>query len=454
MNLSKNDIIKLNITSASSEGSGIGKTDDGQVVFVPNSAIGDELMVRVLKVKKNCVYGKIEEIVAASKKRIEPDCPYFTKCGGCVLRHISYDEELRYKSQKVYDALTRIGKAKDFEFENIIPCENINNYRNKAQLPIGVDKENNILMGFYAFHSHRIIDCESCNLQPKIFTAVMDITRKFISENNVSIYNETTHKGSLRHLYIRYAEVTKELMVCYVVNGKGLENENGLVKVLKENLPCLKSVIINTNKKDTNVVLGNKNRVIFGQGYITDELCSMKFRISPFSFWQVNRAQAERLYTKAAEFADLKPNEVLLDFYCGTGTIGLTMARKCKSLYGIEIVEDAIKDAKINAEINDIHNANFICSDSAKAALTFREQNITPDVVILDPPRKGCSKELVNSVAQMNPDRIVYVSCDPATLARDILYFSELGYSLKKAAPCDMFPRTYHVECVVLMTRK
>ncbi len=453
MALSKNDIINLTITSTSADGSGVGKTQDGMAVFVPLSAVGDELEVRILKAKKTYAFGKIERIVTPSSVRIEPDCPVFSKCGGCVWRHISYDEECRIKHQKVVDAVTRIGGIKDAVFAPIIKNDNIARYRNKAQFPIGTDKYGKVLIGFYAFHSHRIIDCDDCLLQPEIFSKVISVTRSFIEQSDNDIYDEKTGRGRLRHLYIRMGEVTKELMVCYVVNGNGLKQEDILIKMLRENLPALTSVIINTNRNDTNVILGEKNRTAFGRDYITDELCGLKFKISPFSFWQVNRSQAEKLYNKAKEYANLKSDEILLDLYCGTGTIGLTMAKECKTLVGVEIISDAINDAKENAEINSIKNARFICGDASSAAEQLKNEGLKPDAVILDPPRKGCGEELVKTIFEMSPSRVVYVSCDPATLARDLKYFEDYNYSVKEITPCDMFSRTAHVESVCLIEK-
>lgn len=450
--MKKNDIVKIKITSATAEGSGVGKTEDNIVVFVPMTAIGDEIEARILKVKKTYAFGKIEKIITPSAARISPDCPNFSKCGGCVWRHISYDEELKIKSQKVKDAVERIGGIST-EFRPIIGSDRVNRYRNKAQLPVGKDKEGGAVIGFYAFHSHRIIDCDDCALQPEIFKTVMDVTRDFIERTNTDIYDESTGKGRLRHLYIRLGEVTNELMVCYVVNGNGLKQEDMLVKMLRESLPNLKTVVFNSNREKTNVILGNKNRVAYGKGYITDVLCRLKFKISPFSFWQVNRAQAEKLYSKAKEYAKLSGDEVLLDLYCGTGTIGLTMAQDCKQLVGVEIVEDAVNDAKANAEANEINNARFICADAPTAAEQLRKEGTATDVVILDPPRKGCGEELVKTIRKMNPKRVVYVSCDPATLARDLKYFSENGYITHEVTPCDMFPRTAHCESVALLTK-
>ena len=422
--LKKNDLIQLKITSATAEGSGVGRTEDGLAVFVPMSAIGDELTVRILKVKKTYAFGKLEEIITPSPARIEPDCPNFSKCGGCVWRHITYAEECR-----------------------------IDRYRNKAQLPVGKDRDGNVQIGFYSFHSHRIVDCGDCALQPEQFAEVIKITREFAQKYDVPIYDETTGKGRLRHLYIRYAEISDELMVCYVVNGNGLKHEDILLKNLREALPNLKTVIFNSNREKTNVILGSKNRVAYGEGTIEDELCGKRFRISPFSFWQVNRAQAEKLYSKAREYASLSGSENLLDLYCGTGTIGLTMADGCASLIGVEIIPDAVRDAELNAERNGVKNARFICADAPAAAEQLRQEGVSPDVVILDPPRKGCGDELVETVAKMQPERVVYVSCDPATLARDLKYFAERGYVTREVTPCDMFSRTAHVESVALLTR-
>ena len=450
--LKKNDIISLQITSATAEGSGVGRAADGTAVFVPMSAVGDELRVRIVKVKKTYAFGRIEEIVSPSPARIEPDCPVFRQCGGCAWRHITYAEECRVKEQKVRDAVERIGGIKTV-FRPIIACEKTDRYRNKAQLPVGRDRDGRLLIGFYAFHSHRIIDCADCALQPKQFGEVIRVTREFVDAYDIPVYDESTGKGRLRHLYIRMGEVTGELMVCYVVNGNGLKHEDILIKNLREALPELKTVVFNSNRENTNVILGSKNRVAYGSGIIEDVLCGMTFKISPFSFWQVNRAQAEKLYQKAREYAALTGSELLLDLYCGTGTIGLTMARECRELVGVEIIADAVRDAEDNAARNEISNARFICADAPEAADRLKKEGLSPDVVILDPPRKGCGEELVKTIGQMAPMRVVYVSCDPATLARDLKYFSENGYTAKEVTPCDMFSRTAHVESVALLTR-
>lgn len=452
--IKKNDSITLKITGVTSEGSGVGRTGEDLVVFVPNAAVGDVLQVHIVKVKKNYAFGKIEQIITPSEHRIQEDCPYFSKCGGCVYRHIAYGEELRLKQQLVTDSLRRIGGLEQVKVNPIIGAKQVNHYRNKAQLPIGVSPDGTPLMGYYAFHSHRIINCNACLLQPDIFTKVMEITREFLAETNQDIYQEETHKGKLRHLYMRYGEKTEELMVCYVVNGNGLQQENILIQRLKSNIPQLKSLIINSNREKTNVILGSKNRTAWGADAITDILCGLRFKISPLSFYQVNRRQAELLYSVAKNYADLKKHEVLLDLYCGTGTIGLTMADQCKTLIGVEVVQQAVENARENAKLNNIKNAEFICSDAADAAKRLHKSGIKPNVVIVDPPRKGCGDELIETIAEMQPERIVYVSCDPATLARDLKRLEEKEYYAKELTPVDMFPRTAHVECVVLMSRK
>ena len=452
MNLKKNDIVKLNILSLSSEGSGVGKTQEGITIFVPDTAVGDELMVRIVKVQKTYAFGKIEEIISPSADRITPTCKVGTKCGGCVYCHISYRAELSAKEQRVKDAIERIAKL-SIPVMPIVSTGEVTRYRNKAMIPAGVDKDGNIIMGFYSKHSHRIIESDDCTLQPLCFLKATEILKNFLKKHNISIYNEAAHKGLFRHLYLRIAEKTHELMITLVINGKELPKPEELVENFKSELPTLKSVVLNTNCEDTNVVLGKKSRTLFGDGYITDELCSLKFKISPQSFYQVNRKGAELLYSKAAEYADLKGGEVLLDLYCGTGTIGLSMAHKAKSLIGVEIVAKAIEDAKENAKANGIDNARFICGDAAKAAETLKGEGLTPDVIIIDPPRKGCDKSLIKTISDMNPKRVVYVSCDPATLARDLAHFAELGFVAHEVTPVDMFPRTSHVEAVVLLQR-
>lgn len=445
--LCKNDIIELNIMSMSSEGSGIGRTDEGLAVFVPMSAVGDLLRVRILKVKKTLAYGKIEEILTPSADRTEPECEAFRLCGGCVYSHLSYEAELRAKQKRVEDALFRIGKI-ETTVKRIVGAEAPERYRNKAQIPVGRDKDGRVTMGFFSAHSHRIVDSKECVLQPTEFLTASRILREFIEEYGVSVYDEQSHKGLIRHLYLRYGKSTDQLMVCVVVNGGGLPHEKELIESLLSELPKIKSIMINSNKEKTNVVLGKDYRVLYGEEYITDVLCGLEFIISPQSFYQINPVQAQRLYEIARDYADLKGDELLVDLYCGTGTIGLSMAHSVRELVGVEIVEKAIDDARLNAEKNSINNARFICADAARAAESLRTEGLCPDVVILDPPRKGCDSRLIDTVVTMKPDRIVYVSCDPATLARDLELFSERGYKTLEVTPVDMFPRTCHVESV------
>ena len=454
MELRKNDIIETHIEAVSSEGNGICRAENGEVIFVPNSAVGDTLKVRIVKKLKKYSFGKIEELISPSLDRIETDCPCFYQCGGCVYRHISYDAELKIKEQRVRDAVERIGKITDVKVDKIVGSELEERYRNKAQYPVGKNQSGEIISGFYGLHSHRIVSCDDCLLQPEIFSQINKTVLDFMKSSKNDVYDETTHKGKLRHIYLRQGEKTGEIMVCLVVNGNGLKDEPTLVKELTEKFPQIKSIVVNSNRDKTNVILGKRNRVVFGQEYITDQLLGVSFRISPHSFYQVNRRQAEKLYSIAAEYADLSKEDVLLDLYCGTGTIGLTMANKVKELVGVEIVEDAIKDAKINAQINNVENSRFLCGDASYAADELKKEGVRPDVVIVDPPRKGCDEKLLNTIKEMSPKRIVYVSCDPGTLARDLAILKTLGYPPQKITPVDMFPRTAHVETVVLLGRE
>lgn len=450
--LNKNQLIELNIESISSEGSGVAK-HEGMAVFVPHTAVGDRIIAKVLKAKKTHAFAKIHELLEKSPDRIVPECSVAKQCGGCVYSHISYEAELRAKEQRVRDAIGRIGGI-DTKINSIVGSERESRYRNKAQIPVGISKERKAQMGFFASHSHRIVECEDCKLQPEEFLIAQRVLKGFIDEYKISVYNEDTHKGLVRHLYLRKAEATDEIMICVVVNGGGFPHEKELVESFLAEIPNTKTVIVNSNKEKTNVVLGKEYRTLYGEGFITDILCGLKFKLSPQSFYQVNRSGAEKLYSIAREYAKLKEDDLLLDMYCGTGTIGLSMAKDCKSLIGVEIVPEAIEDAKKNAERNSVENARFICGDAALAADKLSAEGVSPDVIILDPPRKGCQRELIETVAEMNPERVVYVSCDPATLARDLKIFGELGYNTLEVTPVDMFPRTAHVETVVLLSRK
>lgn len=446
--MNKNDEIILTVTDITNEGSGVAKYE-GMAVFVPSTAVGDKILAKVLKVKKTYAYGKVMEILEPAACRITPDCSAFPKCGGCVFRHIDYKAELKLKENKVYECIKRIGGT-DLKPQPILYGENTDSYRNKAQYPINSEGK----AGFYAFHSHRIIPCGNCKLQPEIFTQIVKLCEEWIKEYNISVYDETCHKGLLRHLYLRIAEKTNEIMVVFVINGNRLPNAEKCIEKLKnlcgENL---KSVQLNINKADTNVVLGTECVTLYGEDYITDILCGVKVRLSPLSFYQVNRTMAEILYKKAAEYAQ-PTGKNILDLYCGAGTIGLSMSKNAENIIGVEIIPEAVKDAEFNASNNGIKNARFICGDATKAAEELARENISCDVVILDPPRKGCTPELIETVSNsFAPERVVYVSCDPATLARDIKIFAEYGYNLIEYTPVDLFPRTSHVETVAYLSR-
>ena len=450
MKLVKNQIIDIKIIDVSTDGNGIGKYEN-IAIFTPQTAVGDFVRVKILKVKKTYAYAKVEEILEPSKCRITPDCSVFSKCGGCVFRHISYEAECGIKADRVKQVLTRIGKQVSPNVKPIISAANTLHYRNKAQLPIAQSGE----AGFFAVHSHRVIPIFDCKIQPEIFNKISSVFSDWIINNQISIYDETLHKGLIRHLYLRIAHKTNQLMVVVVTNGDKLEYTDSLIKILEQILDGYTFTLIqNINTADTNVILSDKCKTIYGDGYIIDVLCDVKVRISPLSFYQVNRDMAEILYKKAAEYA--KPdNCTVLDLYCGAGTIGLSMASKAKKIIGVEIVPDAVSDAKHNAKINNITNAEFICADAARAAAQLNEQKIKPDVVIIDPPRKGCSEELLNTIANdFDPKRLVYVSCDPATLARDVKILNDLGFKLIEATPVDLFPRTAHVETVALLSRQ
>ena len=459
MELSKNKMITLDITGTTAEGSGIGRAessgeDGGMAVIVPFTAVGDRIRCRILKVEKRLAYGRAEEILISSGDRIaaQDDCPVFGRCGGCTWRHVSYEAELRYKQRKVADALIRIGGIKADALP-IIGCERDRHYRNKAQYPV-VPGPYRPLIGFYAPRSHRVVEQHACLLQPESFQTVVDIVGKWAKKTGLPIYDETTGKGILRHIYIREAEATGEIQVCLVCTSGKLPESHALVAALREQVPGLVSVVVNLNRKDTNVVLGGKGFVLWGRDYITDELCGLRFRLSPRSFYQVNRRQAEILYGVAAELASPGPEDTVLDLYCGTGTIGLTMAGKAGQVIGVESVAEAVEDAERNAEDNGVGNARFLCADAGEAAERLRTEGIRPSIVILDPPRKGCAPAVIETIAAMSPGRVVYVSCDPATLARDLKRFEERGYRTEKVQPVDMFPRTPHVECVVSMSRE
>lgn len=445
----KNDIVTLKITGMTSEGAGVGRADS-TAVFVRGSAVGDTVEAVIIKVTKNYAIGKLLRVIEPSEHRVENTCGSYPQCGGCVYRHISYSEECRIKRERVADCLRRIGGI-DVAVDECESGEE-SGYRNKAQYPVGMS-ENGFSIGFFAPHSHRIIDCRNCALQPAEFSGIIEAVEKFISENNISVYDESSSKGLVRHIYIRKGEASGEIMVCLVINGDSLPCAERLVSMLKDECgDRLKTVVLNINKRDTNVILSDKCVAVYGDGYITDVLCGVKLRLNALSFYQVNRAMAARLYEKAASLAG--NGELLLDLYCGAGSIGLSMAKNYKSVIGVEIIPEAIEDAKFNANNNGITNARFICGDALDAAKMLKSDGISPDTVVVDPPRKGLADGLPELIAeQFSPERVVYVSCDPATLARDLAEFEKCGYKTVSATPFDLFPRTSHVECVCLLIK-
>ncbi|MGN0572226.1 MAG: 23S rRNA (uracil(1939)-C(5))-methyltransferase RlmD [Candidatus Fimenecus sp.] len=450
MAIQKNDEIQLHIEALSAEGSGVGHFD-GMAVFVAGGVPGDTLLVHIIKAKKTYAVGKIVNILTPSEARIAADCPLFPQCGGCAYRFMTYKTELREKQCRVEDAFARLAHMP-------LVCETIlsdasERYRNKAQYP--VTRENGkVKIGFYAPRSHRVIDCTDCRLQPAEFAEIVAAFRTFLTEFDISAYDAQSGKGLVRHLYLRKGFHSGEIMVCVVLNGTRLPHSDALVDRLCALPYKITSIVLNTNTQKTNVILGTPCKTLWGTPDIGDTLCGVDVRLSPLSFYQVNHNMAEKLYLKAAEFADLKGDETVLDLYCGAGTIGLSMAQSAKQIYGAEIVPEAIENAKENAKRNHIDNTEFFCGDAADAAKRFREMGIKPDVVLLDPPRKGCDASVLQTVAEMHPKKIVYVSCDPATLARDAERLFSFGYTPTRLAAADLFPRTVHVESVCLFLKE
>ena len=444
--LKKNGDVRLTITAFSALGTGIGR-HAGFTVFVDGAVPGDVIDTHIIRVKPTYAVGSILQIVTPSPDRIDPDCPAAARCGGCSFRALRYEAELAYKKQKVQDALTRIGGL-GLTVEDILCTGETAHYRNKAQFPVALTPDGRTQIGFFAKKSHRVVDCRACALQPASFEPLLNVVARWAAQSGVSIYNEETHKGLLRHIYLRKGFATGETMVCLVATKPEIPHADALVTDLlaADNSVC--SVLLNVNPDRTNVVLGDRCVTLFGKDTIEDELCGLRFRISPLSFFQVNPKATELLYGKAAEFAALTGKETVLDLYCGAGTIGLSMAHRAKQIIGAEIVPQAVENARENAARNGVSNARFLCADASEAAAQFEQEGLRPDVVILDPPRKGCDESVLSAVAKMAPTRVVYVSCDPATLARDCKRFAALGYTAEKAVAVDLFPRTVHVETV------
>ena len=451
--LKKNDRLELCVETLLGNGNGLCRTNDGFVVFVTGAAPGDVIDAHIIKVTKSYAVAKILEIKQPSPIRFEDGCPFSKSCGGCTFQHITYEEECSFKENTVNDALSRIGKL-DLKVEKFYGAKNTEGYRNKAVYPIGTSKDGKAVSGFYAQMSHRIVEHDKCMISNSDFIKIRDGVISFINDRSISVYNEESGKGLVRSLHLRSAK-SGDVSLSLVLNGKEFVSsatEAAFVRFINQAFPKVKTILINVNTKNTNVILGDNWRVLFGDGYIYDELLDRRFRITPASFWQVNREQAEVLYSLAKEYANLSEGESLVDLYCGTGSVGLCLAEKGTKLYGVEVVEQAAKDAEFNAKLNGI-NAEFVALETENALDDEYVKNLHPDVITVDPPRKGCVGA-VEKIAALGAKRIVYISCDPATLARDLAEFETFGYKAARASAVDMFPRTGHIESVVLLTKQ
>ena len=453
MEFRKNDLVTLEIEDCGIDGEGIGKAD-GFTVFVKDAVIGDTVTAKIIKAKKNYGYGRLMEVLKPSPYRVEPKCEFARQCGGCQLQALSYDQQLVFKTNKVKGHLERIGGFTDIPMEPIIGMDELFHYRNKAQFPVGRNKEGKIVTGFYAGRTHNIIENRDCALGVAENKEVLDRVIAHMEKYGIEPYNEATGKGLVRHVLIRYGYFTKEVMVCLILNGNKIPKEELLVKSLCE-IPGMTSITINVNKKRSNVILGEEICLLWGQEYITDRIGDISYQISPLSFYQVNPMQTQKLYAKALEYADLHGEETVWDLYCGIGTISLFLAQKAKFVRGVEIVPAAIENAKENAKLNGLENTEFFVGKAEEVLpREYKKNGVYADVIVVDPPRKGCDETLLETMVEMNPDRIVYVSCDSATLARDLKYLCERGYELRKVCPVDQFGMTVHVETVVLLSQQ
>ena len=453
MEFRKNDLVTLEIEDCGIDGEGIGKAD-GFTVFVKDAVIGDTVTAKIIKAKKNYGYGRLMEVLKPSPYRVEPKCEFARQCGGCQLQALSYEQQLVFKTNKVKGHLERIGGFTDIPMEPIIGMDELFHYRNKAQFPVGRNKEGKIVTGFYAGRTHNIIENRDCALGVAENKEVLDRVIAHMEKYGIEPYNEATGKGLVRHVLIRYGYFTKEVMVCLILNGNKIPKEELLVKSLCE-IPGMTSITINVNKKHSNVILGEEIRLLWGQEYITDRIGDISYQISPLSFYQVNPMQTQKLYAKALEYADLHGEETVWDLYCGIGTISLFLAQKAKFVRGVEIVPAAIENAKENAKLNGLENTEFFVGKAEEVLpREYKKNGVYADVIVVDPPRKGCDETLLETMVEMNPDRIVYVSCDSATLARDLKYLCERGYELRKVCPVDQFGMTVHVETVVLLSQQ
>lgn len=482
----KNDILTLDIVDMGNEGEGVARLE-GYTLFVKDALPGDVIRGKVMKTRKHFGYVRLLEILTPSPNRVEPECPVARQCGGCQLQHCSYEKQLEWKEEKIAGCLRRIGgqqvviPGENFsQIDNLVVMEPImgmeqpRNYRNKAQFPVGLNKDGKLTVGFYAGRTHQIIENTDCMIQHPCSRVLVETVLKYMEEWNISPYDEKTQKGLVRHILIRVGVHTGEVMLCLVINGKMLPHRDKLVEMLlaqdlqetgnkdvspKKDMPSLHmaSICLNHNTKKTNAILGEKVTVLYGRGKIEDSIGNLTYRISPLSFYQVNPEQTKKLYDTALEFAGLTGEEVVWDLYCGIGTISLFLAQRAKKVCGVEIVPQAIEDARENARINHMDNVEFFVGAAEDVVpARYRESGgmLRADVVVLDPPRKGCDEKLLETVVHMEPKRVVYVSCDPATLARDVKYLCERGYTLKRVRGCDMFGLGYHTECVVLIQKK
>ena len=446
-----NDVLDLTVTGYTSDGEGVARSD-GEVVFIPGAIAGETVRARIVNVGKTCAHGKIEKVLTASSHRVQPECPDFPDCGGCDFWHMDYDEECRLKQQRVIDALTRIGGVEitELPMHGAPRCEG---YRNKVQFPVAAQK-GRAAAGFFRARTHEVIDIQSCRIQPECADRVRAAVLRWMELYHIRAYDERSHTGYIRHIYLRVGEKTGQLLVCVVANCETLPKKKQLCQALLTAEPTITGIVVSYNTKKGNTVLGTREEVLHGPGYIEDELLGLRFRLSARSFYQVNHDQAERLYEKALEFAALTKKQTALDLYCGTGTITLCLARVAGKAIGVEVVDAAILDAKQNAARNGIENAEFFCADATEAAKRFAASGIRPDVIVVDPPRKGVSLDVVDAMAERAPERIVYVSCDPATLARDVKLLLQRGYRFETAEAFDLFPRCAHVETVCLLVRR
>lgn len=454
MTINKDDELNIEIVDIGSDGEGIGKYE-GFTLFVKNALVGDKVKVKVMKTKKAYGYARLMEILEPSPFRVKPRCELAGKCGGCSLQHLDYEKQLEYKQNKVKNCLERIGGFRnEITMEPIIGMDEPYYFRNKAQFPVGRNKDGKVLIGFFAGGTHSIVDTTQCYIQAEVNGLIMKKIRDFLEEYHISIYDEVENKGLVRHILTRVGFVTGEIMVCLVMNGKELPHKEELIQSLCE-IPHMTSISVNLNKEKTNVILSEKVITLWGQPYITDYIGDIKYQISPLSFYQVNPKQTKILYDTVLTYADLHGDEVVWDLFCGIGTISLFLAQQAKQVYGVEIVPQAIKDAITNAEINHITNAEFFVGAAERILPEKLEENaIYADVIVLDPPRKGCEVSLLDTIIQMAPKRVVYVSCDPATLSRDLKYLCENGYQVSKVQVVDQFGHSVHVETVVLLSRK